>query len=199
MSSTMIQIDLDSLFKDINSALYGNSIQSTIKDNSVVPTTTVEVTTTAIDDKVKMTGLYLRENYQERYVQLIYQDSFFPDELNTSIKYIGRLKEIYGNTIMISWFTSMYNEYVGDPKVLKGLLYTILYYSDCFGDLVELAAQAALSHESREINELGVRILESQCNEKHYNILCNLGQREPWLQGYIDKVKDDFKKELCLS
>ena len=126
-------------------------------------------------------------------------DNFYPDASNQTIQFVGQLKDIYGNTVLTNWFTRLYNERIGDSRVLKGLLYTILYYSDCFGDLVELSAQAALSHNSKEINELGVRILESQCNEKHYRILCNLKVRDNWLQKYIDKVKIDFRKELCLS
>lgn len=199
MSSTTAQFDYDKLVKELNAALFGKSFQASVKDYPVVSTTPVETTVTAIDDKVKSAERFLKDNYQDRYIQLIYQDSFFPDEINNSIRLIDKLKDIYGNTIMTCWFTSMYNEYVGDAKILKGLLYTILYFSDSFGDLVELAAQAALSNSSKEINELAVRILESQCNEKHYRILCSLKNLEPWLQNYVDKVKLDFKRELCLS
>lgn len=199
MSSSTTQNNYKNLVDELNSALYGKSVQSSAKDDYIVSTNPVETVTNAIDDKVHSVETTLRENYQNRFIQLIYQDCFSPDEINTSIRFIGQLKEIYGNTIMTCWFTSMYNEYVCDSKILKGLLYTILYYSDCFGDLVELAAQAALSNSSREINELAIRILESQCNEKHYKILCSLKNFEPWLQNYIDKVKLDFKKELCLS
>ncbi len=199
MSSTTVQTDYERLVKDLNTALYGNSFQATVKDNPVVSITPIETTVTTIDDKVKSAEYFLKNYYQDRYIQLIYKDSFFPDEINNSIRLIDKLKDVYGNTIMTCWFTSMYNEYVGDSKILKGLLYTILYFSDCFGDLVELAAQAALSNSSKEINELAVRILESQCNDKHYKILCSLKNLEPWLQNYVDKVKLDFKKELCQS
>jgi hypothetical protein len=198
MLSSTETINYKQLVETINKAIFGDSSRETTREDTGVNTINEEKTTSSIDNSVKSSEQFIRENYQKRYLQLVYQDSFYPEESNNSIQFIGQLKGIYGNTVLANWFISMYNENVGDPVILKGLLYTILYYSDCFGDLVELSAQAALSHSSKEINELGVRILESQCNEKHYNILCNIKGRENWLQNYIEEVKKDFKKELCL-
>ena len=199
MSSQITIVDNDQLVNSISGSSFGSFGQESFNDGCFDSSSNCEPAMSEIDDKVKALEKFIRENYQSRYVQLIYQESFYPDMSNQSIQLVGQLKETYGNTVLTRWFTRMYNEYIGDSLVLKGLLYTILYYSDSFGDLVELSAQAALSHSSNEINELGVRILESQCSEKHYRILCNLKVRETWLQNYIDKVKTDYKKELCLS
>ena len=199
MPSSIQVSDYQELINSLNSAIFGDSIHESSMEDFLVPVNLKGATTTSIDDKVKTSELYLKENYQKRLIQLIYQDTFYPDEINDTISFVGRIKDAYGNTVMTNWFAGMYNEYVGDSIVLKGLLYIILYYSDCFGDLLELTSQAAIVNRSKEINELGVRILESQCNLKHYNILCNLKDMEPWLQNYIDKVKSDFKRELCLT
>ena len=183
--------------ESLNNIIFGESVHESSKEDFSIPVNLKVSTTTSIDDQVKSSELYLKENYQNRLIQLIYQDSFYPDEINDTISFVRKLMDAYGNTVMTNWFAGLYNEFVGDSVVLKGLLYIILYYSDCFGDLLELTSQAAIVNKSKEINELGVRILESQCNLKHYNILCNLKDMEPWLQSYIDKVKSDFKRELC--
>lgn len=199
MPSSIQVSDYQKLINSLNRAIFGDSIHESSMEDYFIPVNLKGATTTSIDEKVKTSELYLKENYQKRLIQLIYQDTFYPDEINDTISFVGKLKDAYGNTVMTNWFAGLYNEYVGDSIVLKGLLYIILYFSDCFGDLLELTSQAAIVNRSKEINELGVRILESQCNLKHYNILCNLKDMEPWLQNYIDKVKSDFKRELCLT
>lgn len=158
-------------------------------------TTTLE----NVDEEVKRVIAYLHANKESVLLQKIMSEvSFEPNMINDTITYFGTLLA-YGDVAVVMWVSELFVSHYKYDKILKGLLYIAMYYSEAFVNADTLMALAAISHKSPEVRELSVRVLESNCNIVNYEVLLTLNVQEQWLKEYIQDVIRDFKKELCLS
>lgn len=150
----------------------------------------------SVDRKIDEHVDYLEQHYRFRLVSMIYHEAFFPGESNETIAFVSSLRR-YTDVALEKWVNKLYGDYFNTPIVLRGLLYIILYFNDVFNATIANVATAAVANKSCEIQELGVRMLESHCCRRHLEILKGIKRQEPWLQEYIDQVKSDFEKQLC--
>ena len=194
MPSMETIFDNSSLTELLNSLSLGNYLPGEVAHRIDASTSTVPAT--QLDVEIQSRVKYLETNYRSRLVTMIYHETFFPGESNETIAFIGTLRR-YTDVALEKWFNNLYSEYYNTPQILRGLLYIILYFNDIFDATLATVAVAAISNESCEIQELGVRMLESKCCKKHLESLKGLKKQEPWLQDYIDQVKSDFEKQLC--
>ena len=194
MPSMETIFDYSSITELLNSSSLGNSPH--VEDAQRLDVSTSVVPATRIDKEIASRVQYLDTNFRSRLVKMIYHETFFPGESNETIALVGSLRR-YTDVALEKWFNNLYSEYYNTPIVLCGLLYIILFYSDIFDATLATVAVAAISNESCEIQELGVRMLESKCCKKHLESLKGLKKQDPWLQDYIDQVKSDFEKQLC--
>ena len=171
---------------------YGDNFQNNEQETSI------SNVLSRIDIEVAEHVQYLDNNYRSRLVAMIYHECFFPGESNETIAFVGLLRR-YTDVALEKWINNLYAEYFNTPIVLRGLLYIILYFSDIFDATLANVAIASIANDSCEIQELGVRMLESTCCKKHLEALKGLKKQDTWLQEYIDQVKSDFEKQLCLS
>lgn len=194
MPSMETIFDNSSLTELLNSLSLGNYLPGEVAHRIDASTSTVPAT--QLDVEIQSRVKYLETNYRSRLVTMIYHETFFPGESNETIAFVGTLRR-YTDVALEKWFNNLYSEYYNTPQILRGLLYIILYFNDFFDATLATVAVAAISNESCEIQELGVRMLESKCCKKHLESLKGLKKQEPWLQDYIDQVKSDFEKQLC--
>lgn len=186
--------DYSSLTERANAILLGNvdnGISNEFEDSSIT-----RIAASEVDREVRERVRFLDTHYRSRLIVMIYHEDFYPGEINDTIAFIGTLRR-YSDVALVAWFTKLYADYIHTPQVLLGLLHIILYYSDVFEEMLITTSHAAVSNESCEVQELGVRMLESKCCEEHLEALRSLKKQDAWLQNYIDKVKRDFEKQLC--
>lgn len=144
---------------------------------------------------------YLEKMVSPLFITLLKYDEFEFGTKGESVKLMEEHLKI--NTLAtITWFKSLYLHYfANDDKILIGILKVIDALSlenEAIQFEGKFMAMAALLHKNNEIKELGVRIFENNCSFDNYNILRNIHVETKWLQDYINQVKVDFKKELCL-
>ena len=78
---------------------------------------------------------------------------------------------------------------------LSNEIITILeYLCDKLGIAVDWSSKNVIPY----VQELSIRVLENYCTVESYQALCSIKKQEPWLQNYIDSIKKDFSKRLCL-
>ena len=180
-----------SLTKRSNTVLFGNIQSANSSGDMSISRTPLSKIDQEVTDRVN----YLDANFRTRLVVMIYHEDFYPGEANETIAFVGLLRR-YSDVALVTWFTKLYADYINNPTVLLGLLHIILYYNEVFKEMLITTAHAALSNESCEVQELGVRMLESRCCKEHLEALRSLKRQGAWLQHYIDKVKSDFEKQL---
>lgn len=186
--------DFSSLTERSNTVIFGN-INS--EDNHDYEGSSISrIPASKVDREVRERVSYLDINFRNRLIVMIYHEDFYPGETNETISFVGTLRR-YSDVALVSWFTKLYADYIHTPPVLLGLLHIILYYNDVFREMLITTAHAAVSNESCEVQELGIRMLESKCCEEHLEALRSLKKQDAWLQNYIDRVKKDFEKQLC--
>lgn len=188
--------EYNSLTEKINAAFLGNIISDGGNQQDFSEPSTSRVKPSLVDQEINEHVRFLDTNYRNRLIVMIYHEDFYPGESNETIAFVGSLRR-YSDVALVLWFTKLYADYINTPPVLLGLLYIILYYDTVFKEMLITTAHAAISNESAEVQELGVRMLESRCCKEHFEALKSLKKQEPWLQGYINKVKRDFEKQLC--
>ncbi len=190
--------DFSSLTELLNVSSFGNVSPEEALEHIVSETSISNNPASQIDKDIENRVHYLDNHYRSRLVMMIYHEVFFPSESNETISFVGSLRR-FTDIALEKWFNNLYAEYYNTPLVLRGLLYIILYFNDVFNATLTTFAIAAIANQSCEIQEIGVRMLESNCCKKHLEALKGLKRQEPWLQEYIDQVKQDFEKQLCLS
>lgn len=172
---------------------YENRLLDYRENSSTIPSAD------AVDEEVEKVILYLRSSKEQTLIQKISSEvSFEPGIINETISYFGSLLS-YGKIAVVMWTSQMFQDYYQIDRVIKGLLYIAMYYSEEFESINRMMAVAAISSKSNEVKELAVRVLESNCNLTNYQILISLDVHESWLREYIDDVIKDFKEALCLS
>jgi hypothetical protein len=102
------------------------------------------------------------------------------------------------------WLTALFTRAFGesDENILIGLLKIIealIPNNESAQSIGKIYAICALAHKNIEIQEIGLRILESRCNEENLKILSNLSAfSTSWLNEYLQQIIKDFREELCL-
>lgn len=139
---------------------------------------------------------FLDSNYRQRLILLIYGDTFEPGTSNSTIEYVKSLFR-YGENAVVLWLTKLYNENLNNAAILCGILHINIYFHDIFSDVGTIMAMAAMTNKSQEVKELGVRVLESNCNLENLRALKSIQCEEKWLMEYIEQVISDFESELC--
>lgn len=160
----------------------------------------IEATTQIIeaDRTLKYAISYLRKHCEPRLITLMYNCNFEPNEPNDAILFFKHVCDKYGSLAASQMLVHMYNTNLENKKILSSILYIVIYFEDIFSFTGITMALASISNSSNEIRELSVRVFENYCTKESYNALCSIKKQEPWLQSYIDCIKKDFKKRLCL-
>lgn len=99
-----------------------------------------------------------------------------------------------------SWLNDIFVENFSNPAMLIGILQIIsrLPYLDVYPE-GQTMALAALSHDSVEVKECGVRAFENWGSLASLNILKKLHVSPLWLQEYIDTVVQYLQKEYRVA
>lgn len=183
----MRQMNNSCLYNDPNCSVIGNigtSIetitnkhmqqgiqQDALFNDSIIdnPTETSSIAN-LIDDELTRIIAFLNNKYKSRLLSLIYSDSFEPGCINNSISFINNLFK-YSENAVVQWICQLYQENLNEPRILIGLLNINIYYSTEFHSVGIIMALAAMTNNSQEVKELGVRVLESNCCIEHYQAL----------------------------
>jgi hypothetical protein len=97
-----------------------------------------------------------------------------------------------------NWLNEIFLKYFHDESVVIGILRIIgRFEQEIIFPQGQTIALAALSHESDEIKELGIRAFEKWGTLESLNILKKVKSDSKWLQEYIDQVTFDLEAELC--
>lgn len=158
-------------------------------------------TTTQIreaDKKLKDTILFLRKHCEPRLTTLMYSDEFEPNVPNQTILYFKQICKKYETLAAAQLLIHMYNNNLNNQKIISSILYIVIYFDELFDSSGLTMALAGISNSSHEVQELSIRVLENYCTVESYQALCSIKKQEPWLQNYIDSIKKDFSKRLCL-
>lgn len=150
-----------------------------------------------IDNEIQRTIRYLDDNFRGRFISLIHTETFEPGVSNGTITFVKSLFR-YGENAVVNWICRLYKDYLNNASILSGLLNIAIYYKEAFESVDVIMALAALSNKSQEVKELGIRLLESDCCVEHYNTLKSIHCEEKWIMDYVNKLIEDFQKELCL-
>lgn len=99
-----------------------------------------------------------------------------------------------------SWLNDIFVENFSNPAMLIGILQIIsrLPYLDVYPE-GQTMALAALSHDSVEVKECGVRAFENWGSLASLNILKKLHVSPLWLQEYINTVVQYLQKEYRVA
>lgn len=176
-----------------------NNIQ--IRELGVISPTFGEDTTTqnnVIDNQISEIKCFIHSKFEPRFLSLVYQEEFEPNVSNSVIDFINTLLEKFPHVAVREWLTYVYVHNLHESVILEAILNIIIYYPELFEANGITIALASVSNENCTIQELSIRVFENYCIKESYSALCSIKKQEPWLQRYIDKVKFDFKRRLCL-
>lgn len=173
----------NTLSSDYDSSLFGNESTTQIHE---------------ADQKLKDAIHYLRKHCEPRLTALMYRDEFEPNVSNQTILYFKQICEKYETLAASQLLIHMYNSNLNNQKVISSILYIVIYFDELFESSGLTMALAGISNSSHEIQELSIRVFENYCTKGSYEALCSIKKQEPWLQSYIDSIKKDFRKRLCL-
>ena len=129
---------------------------------------------------------------------MVYQEDFEPNVSNSVTELFGSLLDRYPHIAVREWLIYMYEHNLNNPIILRAILYLIIYYPELFKFNGITIALASISNSSCEIQELSIRVFENYYSEDSYSALCSIKKQDEWLQRYIDEVKQNMKRRLCL-
>jgi len=95
------------------------------------------------------------------------------------------------------WLSSLFLENFKDIRITTGILRTIAHFD--YEDIAPnglLIAMAALSHDSLQVRECGIRAFENWATAEALEVLRAIGCQERWMQDYVDRVIANIEKEL---
>lgn len=167
----------------------------------VISPTFGEDTTTqnnVIDNQISKIKCFIHSKFEPRFLSLVYQEEFEPNVSNSVIDFFDTLLVKFPHAAVREWLTYVYEHNLQEPIILEAILNIIIYYPELFETNGITIALASVSNENCAIQELSIRVFENYCTKESYSALCSIKKQEPWLQRYIDKVKLDFKRRLCL-
>lgn len=167
----------------------------------VISPTFGDDTTTQInnaDDNVNEVKCYIHRKFGPRFLNLVYQEEFEPNVSNSVTELFGSLLDRYLHVAVREWLIYMYEHNLNNPIILRAILYLIIYYPELFKFNGITIALASISNSSCEIQELSIRVFENYYSEDSYSALCSIKKQDEWLQKYIDEVKQNMKRRLCL-
>jgi len=155
---------------------------------STIEADTLESQTTTIKEACQLVESNLRNQFTNRFLQLIHETEFEFGFSNQADKYISDALNSYG-PFAREWINDLFNKSFGSPFVLSAILRVMAHfdYEQMYPQGITMAAAAA-GHTDAEVQECGVRCFESWENPESLTILRHLSFREDWLNKYLADV-----------
>lgn len=140
--------------------------------------------------------MVLTENqFTDKLINLISQEAF-EYGIDTKADMLVRKQMLSYEHVTKHWLFRIYKAHCHNISILLGLLRIISrldYKQICL--LGDLMAMQALSHDDIEVQEAGIRALESWGTMNSLSMLEAQGYASGWLQKYADEVILDLRKE----
>lgn len=140
---------------------------------------------------------YLRSKITPEFLNLLKDEDFeFGYKTRSEMLIVEQL-----NTNALAtrnWLNEIFLKHFHDESIVIGILRIIgRFDQEIIFPQGQTIALAALSHESDEIKELGIRAFEKWGTVESLNILKKVKSDSKWLQDYIDQVTSDLEAEIC--